>query len=246
VLDPLEGQQSVVSMNIQVDSPDESVDRVAALTFPNYTFTPGDSVTCRLAAAAPAPTTSSTVVDTTVVDTTTPETTTPETTTAPTTTPETTAPATTTTTATTIPEITVPPQPGATLWDVIDNSPGLTELKALIQVAGLESVLQDPDATITLFAPSDQAIQEAANIVPPPDLTDPSVVTPLLLAHVNNTEVLLAADVLALTEVPVAEGGPQPVDADAVTVGGAMVIQADVVASNGVIHVIDAVMPIQP
>ncbi len=49
-----------------------------------------------------------------------------------------------------------------------------------------------------------------------------------------------------LPSVPVAEGGPQPVDATAGTVGGAMVIQADIVAENGVIHVIDAVMPIQP
>ena len=42
------------------------------------------------------------------------------------------------------------------------------------------------------------------------------------------------------------EGGPQPVDADAGTIGGAAVIQADIVAENGVIHLIDAVLTIQP
>jgi uncharacterized surface protein with fasciclin (FAS1) repeats len=242
---PLEGQQSVVAMNIEIESIDTSVDRVGALTFPNFTFSPGDTVTCALAAIAPPPTTSSTTPDTTTPETTTPETTTPETTTPESTVPETTVPE-TTVPATTIPVVTVPPQVGATLWDVIDNSPGLTELKALIELSGLESALQDPAATLTLFAPSNQAIEDARNVVPAPDFTDPDVVTAVLLAHVDNTGVLLAADVFALTEVPVAGGGPQPVDADAATIGGASVIQADVQASNGVIHVIDRVMPIQP
>jgi len=140
----------------------------------------------------------------------------------------------------------VPPQPEATLWDVIDNSPALTGLRALIEFAELEAVFQDPDASITLFAPTDQAIDEATNVVPPPDLDDPDFVRSLLLAHVNTDDVLLAANVLALPEVIVDGGGPQPVDAAAGTVGGAMLIQTDVRAANGVIHVLDAVMAIQP
>jgi len=71
-------------------------------------------------------------------------------------------------------------------------------------------------------------------------------VTALLGAHVDSTQVLLAADVLALPSVPVANGGPQPVDAAAQTIGGATVVQADLPAANGVIHIIGAVMPIQP
>ena len=150
---------------------------------------------------------------------------------------------------TTLPIVTVPPQPGATLWDVIANSPDLSELKALIEAADplVQETLEDPNATLTLFAPSNTAIEDAANTVPPPDLSDQALVTSILLAHVNGTEALTAADVLALTEVPVLEGGPQPVDdGPPPTIGGAGLLVTDVVAANGVLHVIDAVMPIQP
>jgi uncharacterized surface protein with fasciclin (FAS1) repeats len=239
---------SAVSMSVEVVPGDTELQ--VAYTFPNYSFLPGDAVGCELTSIAPADVTSTstattvvdtTVVDTTVVDTTVAETTTTEavTTTAPTT-PPTTAP------PTTIPVVTVPPQPEATLWDVIDNSPGLTELKALIEFAELEEVFQDPDATITLFAPSNQAIEEARNLVPPPDFDDPDAVRELLLAHVIETAALSADEILALDEVEVVEGGPQPVDADAGTVGGAELLQTDVRAANGFIHVIDMVLTIQP
>jgi uncharacterized surface protein with fasciclin (FAS1) repeats len=238
VREPLEGQQSSVAMNIELDSPDSSIDRVGALTFPNFTFTPGDTVTCRLTASAPPPTTSSTVVETTTPATTTPETTTPETTTAPTTVAPTTAPP-ATTTAPTVPPTIPPPTVGQTAWDVIEANEQLAGLEAAVLAAdpSVQALLADPDATITLFAPSNEAIADAGT---------PADVTALLLAHVDNTQELLAADVLALPSVPVMEGGPQPVDADAGTIGGAMVIQADIVAENGVIHLIDAVLTIQP
>ena len=241
VLSPLEGQQSSISLNVELESPDQSVDRVAALTFPNFTFSPGDSVTCRLAASAPVPTTTP---ETTTPETTTPETTTPETTTPETTTPATTSPATTspaTTTAPTVPPTIPPPTVGQTAWDVIEGSDELSELEALVLAAdpSVQALLEDATATITLFAPSNEAIAAAGS---------PADITALLLAHVDNTSdpALLAADVLALPSVPVMEGGPQPVDAGAGTIGGAMVVQADLVVENGVIHVIDTVMPIQP
>jgi uncharacterized surface protein with fasciclin (FAS1) repeats len=242
VLTPFDGPTSSVTFNIELDSTDDTIARVGTGTFPNQTFAPGDSITCRLVAGTPAPTT---VVETTVV-----ETTVPETTVAETTVPETTTAPTTVAPSTTIPIVTVPPQPSATLWDVIENSPDLSELRALIEAADplVQQTLDDPNATLTLFAPSNTAIENATNTVPPPDLTDQELVTSILLAHVNGTEALLAVDVLDLTEVPVLEGGPQPVDATATppTIGGAGLLVLDIEAANGVLHVIDAVMPIQP
>jgi hypothetical protein len=121
VLTPFDGPTSSVTFNIELDSTDDTIARVGTGTFPNQTFAPGDSITCRLVAGTPAPTT---VVETTVV-----ETTVPETTVAETTVPETTTAPTTVAPSTTIPIVTVPPQPSATLWDVIENSPDLSELK---------------------------------------------------------------------------------------------------------------------
>ena len=209
-------------------------------------FTPGDTVTSRLAASAPPPTTSSTtttVVDTTTPATTTPETTTPETTAAPTTAAPTTAAPTTappeTTTAPTVPPTIPPPTVGQTAWDVIESNDLLSGLEAAVLAAdpSVRALLEDATATITLFAPSNEAIAAAGT---------PADVTALLLAHVNDTEALLAADVLALPSVAVMNGGPQPGDAGAGSIGGELVIQTDIVAENGVIHLIDAVMPIQP
>jgi uncharacterized surface protein with fasciclin (FAS1) repeats len=193
-------------------------------------------------------TTSSTIPATTTTTTSTPSTTTSSTTTTSTTTsttvPETTTTAAATTTTTTIPEVTVPPQPGATLWDVILNSPDLSELRDLVELAGLDDELDDADATFTLFAPSNDAIELAEAGVGAPDFDDPDVVEPILLTHVHGDAALLAVDVLSLDEIEVLEGGPHAIDGDAdpPTIGGAGFIVVDVVSANGVLHVINGVL----
>jgi hypothetical protein len=230
VLQPFEGQQSVVSMSVELSSPDTTIDRFASLTFPNYQFTPGDSVTCKLVATAPAPTT---VVETTVVETTVVETTVPETTVVETTVVETTV----------APTTSVAPVP-ATLRDAIAADPTLSDFLALADTAGLGPVLDDPNAAITLFIPDNDAIA-AANI--PADIT-PDQLEEVLLAHIDTTQVLDAAAVLSLPEVPVENGGPQPVDSAATppTIGGAGIIAVDQRGAQSIFHVLDAVMPIQP
>jgi uncharacterized surface protein with fasciclin (FAS1) repeats len=131
--------------------------------------------------------------------------------------------------------------------DVIDGRSDLSTLRDLIDLAGLREVLSDPTATLTLFAPDDDAFDALLAAPDAPDVTDPDAVGELLLAHVDTDEVLDSEAVLGLTEVPVANGGPQPVDAGPPpTVGGAGIVEADVPADNGVIHVIDTVMTIQP
>ena len=90
--------------------------------------------------------------------------------------------------------------------------------------------------------PNNAAIAALEGQPDAPDLTDPAVATELLLAHANNAQVLTEAEVLALPFVEVAGGQQQPVGTDPTTVGGAPVIQADVAADNGVIHVLSAVM----
>ena len=249
VLKPLDAQASVVSMGVELDSPDTTIDRFATLTFPNYSFSPGDTVTCKLTAAAPVDTT---VVDTTVVDTTVVETTevTTTTTVAPTTVPPpvaTTVPPSTTTT--TLP----PPQPGETLWDYIQGQPALSEFEKLVIDAGLDTALQDPNRSFNIFAPTNEAINAARNGqgaggAPVPDTlpSDPTDLQNLLLAHANEGPALVLADLLKLTEIEVLFGGPQPITADPAMIGDATILYQPPAATNGVLYLIDAVLTPQP
>jgi uncharacterized surface protein with fasciclin (FAS1) repeats len=230
VLDRPDTQESAVSMAVAVDVLDPAVDQIANYSFPNYQFLAGDTVTCRLSTIRPVETTTTT--STTIEETTTTSTVAETTTTV--------APATTT------PVVTVPPQPEATLWDVIINSPDLSELRALVELAGLQDVLSDPNATLTLLAPSNQAITTAAGGVGAPDFTNPAIVESVLLTHVDNTQVLLITQLLALDppEFVVVNPGPHAIDAAATppTIGGAEILVADIEAANGVLHVIDQVL----
>jgi uncharacterized surface protein with fasciclin (FAS1) repeats len=232
VLDRPDTQESVVSMAVTVDVPDPAVEQVADYSFPNHQFLAGDTVTCRLSTIRPVETTTTT--STTIEETTT----TTSTTVAETTT--TAAP------ATSAPVVTVPPQPEATLWDVIVNSPDLSELRALVELAGLQDVLSDPNATLTLLAPSNQAITTAAGGIGAPDFTNPAIVEAVLLTHVDNTQALLVTQLLALDppEFVVVNPGPHVIDAAAnpPTIGGAEILVADIEAANGVLHVIDQVL----
>lgn len=231
VLDRPDAQESVVSMAVAVDVPDPAVDRIATYSFPNYQFLAGDTLTCPLSTVRPVET--STTTSTTIEETTTTSTSVVETTT-------TVAPTTST------PVVTVPPQPEATLWDVIVNSPDLSELRALVELAGLQDVLSDPNTTLTLLAPSNQAITTAAGGVGAPDFTNPAIVEAVLLTHVDSTQALLITQLLALDppEFVAVNPGPHVIDAEAnpPTIGGAEILVADIEAANGVLHVIDQVL----
>ena len=224
--------ESIVTMNAAVAGDDGSVARFVSYTFSNYQFLPGDTVTCTMVSAAPSVET--TVVETTVVDTTIPETTLPPTTLPPTTVAPT----------TTVPVVTVPPQPAATLWDVIVANPDLSGIRGWIEQAGLEAEFQNPDATITLLAPSNQAIADAPSLNATVDFENTADLLLIVNTHIDETQALLAADIAALPDVIVVEPGPHAVDAttDPITIGGAKLLLADVVASNGVIQVIDKVL----
>ena len=231
VLDRPDTQETVVSMAVTVDVPDPAADQIADYSFPNYQFLAGDTVTCGLSSVRPVETTTTT--STTIEETTTTSTTVAETTTS-------SAP-----TAST-PVVTVPPQPEATLWDVIVNSPDLSELRALVELAGLQDVLSDPNATLTLLAPSNKAITAAAGGVGAPDFNNPAIVESVLLTHLDDTQALLITQLLALDppEFVVVNPGPHPIDAAAnpPTIGGAEILVADIEAANGVLHVIDTVL----
>lgn len=119
---------------------------------------------------------------------------------------------------------------------------GFSDLVGAVQAAGLESALRDPGASLTVFAPTNAAF---AAIAPVP--SDPETLEPILLYHVVGTAAY-AGDLSDGQELTTLQGGTVTVQIseETVTIAGAQntprVAATDIPASNGVIHVIDAVL----
>jgi plastocyanin len=99
--------------------------------------------------------------------------------------------------------------------------------------------------TFTVFAPSDEAFATAGIDLDTFDTAEEiAALADILLYHVIAGETLSSDLAEGTTTVTAANGDALDivVDASGVTVGGASVTIADVPASNGVIHVIDAVL----
>jgi uncharacterized surface protein with fasciclin (FAS1) repeats len=200
-------------------------------------------------------TTSTTLAPTTTsTTTTTPPTTT--TTTSPPTTTTTTLPPTTTTT-TTIPVVTVPPQPAATTWTIIENSPDLSEMRDAVETAGLVDLL-DGDQLVTVLAPSNAAFEALRATESGADLLDdPDRLAALLRRHVvvesisagefpGRGQLDTAADSDDCEALGAAEGCDVLTtggdDESPPTVEGASFLVTDVEAANGLLDVIDRVL----
>jgi uncharacterized surface protein with fasciclin (FAS1) repeats len=126
--------------------------------------------------------------------------------------------------------------------EIAATTEGFSTLVAAVTAAGLVETLQG-EGPFTVFAPTDEAFAAL------PDglldsLLEPEnseLLTRILTYHVVAGDVR-SGDIEPGT-VATVEGSEVTLDtADGVTVDGANVIQADIVASNGVIHVIDAVI----
>ena len=118
-----------------------------------------------------------------------------------------------------------------------------TLVDALVQ-ADLVSTLQG-DGPFTVFAPTDQAFADAGIDLSTFDTDEEiAVLTDILLYHVYTAGAVYAADVTDGLTVAMANGDDASftVADGTVMIGDATVTTADVVASNGVIHVIDKVL----
>jgi uncharacterized surface protein with fasciclin (FAS1) repeats len=134
-------------------------------------------------------------------------------------------------------------EPG-TIVDVASGNPDFSTLVAAVGAAGLVETLSG-EGPFTVFAPTNDAFAALpAGLVDKlllPENKD--VLVQILTYHVGSGAVM-AADVTA-GDVPSVEGSPITVTVEGGTVklnDSATVIATDVMASNGVIHVIDAVI----
>ena len=131
--------------------------------------------------------------------------------------------------------------------DIVDTAVGagdFTTLVAAVKAAGLVETLKS-EGPFTVFAPTDAAFAKL------PAGTVESLLKPenkeklvaILTYHVVPGKVM-AADVVKLTEAKTVQGksAKVKVDGGTVMIDGAKVVMTDIPCTNGVIHVIDAVI----
>jgi uncharacterized surface protein with fasciclin (FAS1) repeats len=117
-----------------------------------------------------------------------------------------------------------------------------TTLASLLQKAGLAGTLQGK-SSFTVFAPTDAAFAKVPKATLASLAKNKAMLRAVLLYHVVKGKVT-AAQVMKLHSVKTLEGKSLPIrmGGGKVTVGGATVVKANVLASNGVIHVINKVL----
>jgi uncharacterized surface protein with fasciclin (FAS1) repeats len=127
--------------------------------------------------------------------------------------------------------------------DIVDTAVAAGSFKTLataLQAAGLVDTLKGK-GPFTVFAPTDAAFAKIPKADLDALLKDKAKLTAVLTYHVVPGAVM-AKDVKAGT-VKTVQGGMLTIGTTGgVTVNNAKVVQADIVASNGVIHVIDTVV----
>ena len=115
-------------------------------------------------------------------------------------------------------------------------------LASLLQQAGLAVTLEGK-GPFTVFAPTDAAFAKVPKATLAGLARNKAKLRAVLLYHVVKGRVT-AAQAMKLHSAKTLEGKSLPirVSGGSVIVGGATVIKANVIASNGVIHVIDKVL----
>ena len=130
-----------------------------------------------------------------------------------------------------------------TVVDIIVGSEDHTTLAAAVGAAGLVETLSG-DGPFTIFAPTDAAFALLPEGLVATLLEDPSGQLTTILTHHVFAGSALSTDLYDGMMVPTIAGGELEVmiDSTGVYIDNAMVTVADIVTSNGVVHVIDAVL----
>ena len=128
--------------------------------------------------------------------------------------------------------------------DIVDTAVEAGSFKTLARAlteAGLVDTLKGP-GPYTVFAPTDAAFAKLPAGALEALLADKAKLTKVLTYHVVSGKVM-AADVVKLARVQTVQGQTVKIaSGGGVKVNDANVVKTDIEASNGVIHVIDAVI----
>ena len=143
--------------------------------------------------------------------------------------------------------------PTQTITQLAEASTDFTILAQALQTTGLDDALNDPSGDFTVFAPTDAAFTVLLNDlgIGAGDLLTNPALSDILLKHVLAGSVdsitaftLNGADVPTLN--PDGETVTLEIDSGEFTVDGAEVEEFDIRATNGIVHVIDAVITLDP
>ena len=128
-----------------------------------------------------------------------------------------------------------------TIVDIAVQAGSFKTLVQAVQAAGLVETLSG-QGPFTVFAPTDEAFAQIPQETLQAVLADKEKLTAILTYHVVPGK-LMAADVVRSTQLQTVQGQSITVSTEGgVRVDDANVVQTDIEADNGVIHVIDKVI----
>ena len=138
------------------------------------------------------------------------------------------------------------PAPTESVWEIVEGTDNLSALERELISAGLQGAIEAANG-ITLFAPTDAALQQLLNTLQLQDFSsvNQAIAQAVLTYHVGTSQ-LSSADVVAGTTIATLQGELITVEDGPSLVTGATspssLTMTDIQATNGVIHIIDVVM----
>ena len=134
-----------------------------------------------------------------------------------------------------------------TIAEIAAADENFETLVAAATAANLVGTLSDPDADLTVFAPTDAAFEALGEEAVPFLLDNLELLESVLLYHVLGAEVTsVDAIVAAGSSLTMANGEDASISfgesGRTLMINGANITVTDIVASNGIIHVLDAVL----
>ncbi|MBD2459494.1 fasciclin domain-containing protein [Oscillatoria sp. FACHB-1407] len=130
----------------------------------------------------------------------------------------------------------------ANLVETANSAGSFNTLMTALKAADLEATLSSP-GPFTILAPTDEAFEQLPQGELDSLLQDPHKLKQVLLYHVISGDVR-SDDLIEIDEAPTVEGTLVAVEQaeDGVRINDSRVLQMDILAENGVIHVIDGVL----
>ena len=134
------------------------------------------------------------------------------------------------------------------VYDIISNNPNLSIFKNYLDKTGLDDVLKKKiPYDWTIYAPSNKAFKNIPHELEKQILSDTYFTKRLFTDHILSKEVVSSklTDQIT-TELTVSNKPVELYKSESLFIKDVVIIKEDLIASNGVIHIIDCIMFIQP